>query len=301
MVQTADLFFNILPALLSRLACLRSVILLPALRVFSCNPPYHCTRMADFKHSKAFGQHFLKSTDTAAQIVGALEPLPGDMPVLEIGPGLGVLSNLLLAGARPVYFSEIDTRIIAFLRGQLHVADDHILQGDFLKMDLRAVFSGPFAVIGNFPYNISSQILFTVLDHRDQVPLVVGMFQREMAQRVVAGHGNKDYGILSVLVQAYYQTEYLFELPPDAFDPPPKVHSAVIRLRRRAEDPPVSYSSLRMVVKAAFNQRRKTLSNALGGVSGAREALSALAFSGKRAEALSVQDFIALTQAIQLK
>lgn len=254
--------------------------------------------MADFKHSKAFGQHFLKSTDTAAQIVQALEPLPLDMPVLEIGPGLGVLSTLLLAGNRPIYFSEIDTRIIAFLRERLHVADNHILKGDFLRYDLRSVFSGPFAVIGNFPYNISSQILFTVIDHRDQVPVVVGMFQREMAQRVVAGHGNKDYGIISVLVQAYYTTEYLIELPPDAFDPPPKVHSAVIRLRRKSEDPAVRYGQLRTVVKAAFNQRRKTLSNALGGVSGAREALQVLQFSGRRAEELSVEDFISLTQAL---
>lgn len=251
-----------------------------------------------FKHNKAFGQHFLKSPETALRIVEALQPLDPSVPVLEIGPGLGVLSKLLLAGEHPVYFSEIDRRIIEFLKSELGVKPERILEGDFIRYHLDEVFPGPFAIIGNFPYNISSQILFKVLDTHARVPVLVGMFQREMAQRVVADHGNKEYGILSVLVQAYFDTEYLFELPPDAFDPPPKVHSAVIRLRMKAEQPDIAYSTLKMLVKAAFNQRRKTLSNALSGVQGAKTALIALNFAGKRAEALSVSDFILLARTI---
>lgn len=254
--------------------------------------------MSDFKHNKAFGQHFLKSSETAAEIVQALQPLASDIPVLEIGPGLGVLSKILLAGNNPVFFSEIDRRIIQFLQEDLRVPQAHILAGDFLQMDLTKSFQQPFAIIGNFPYNISSQILFTVLDHMQLVPIVVGMFQKEMAMRVVADHGNKDYGILSVLVQAYYRTSYIFELPPDAFDPPPKVHSAVIKLERIYTTPDALYPKLRTVVKMAFNQRRKTLSNALSGMQGARELLAAKQLSGKRAEELSVAQFIDFTQSL---
>lgn len=258
--------------------------------------------MDDFKHNKAFGQHFLKSKDTASRIVHALQPIPGDMPILEIGPGLGVLSAFLLAEKNPIFFSEIDRRIIHFLQEELHVPESHIVQGDFLHADLSKFFDKPFAVIGNFPYNISSQILFTVLDYKHLIPTVVGMFQREMAQRVVAHHGNKDYGILSVLVQAYYRTEYLFELPPEAFDPPPKVHSAVIKLERIFTTSDTLYPQLRTVVKTAFNQRRKTLSNALGGIPGAREVLAQKLLSGKRAEELSVDQFIDFTENLyQLK
>lgn len=255
--------------------------------------------MADFRHNKAFGQHFLKSRDTAQQIVSALEPLPPQMPILEIGPGLGVLSKILLALDHPIFFSEIDRRIIDFLKNELQVSEHNILSGDFLRADLSQVFSEPFAVIGNFPYNISSQIVFTVLDHKERVPVLVGMFQREMAQRVVASHGNKDYGILSVLTQAYYNCTSLFELAPEAFDPPPKVHSAVIKLERIHTTPDTLYPKLRTVVKAAFNQRRKTLSNALSGLSGAREVLQACNFAGKRAEQLSVQEFIDFTQQLE--
>lgn len=258
--------------------------------------------MGDFKHNKAFGQHFLKSNETAARIVQSLQPISDDIPILEIGPGLGVLSSILLAGKNPVFFSEIDRRIIQFLQEELRVPQSHILQGDFLNADLTTWFQNPFVIIGNFPYNISSQIVFAVLEHKQLVPTVVGMFQREMALRVVANHGNKDYGILSVLTQAYFRTTYLFELPPEAFDPPPKVHSAVIKLERIHTTPDHIYPYLRTVVKTAFNQRRKTLSNALSGINGAKAVLAEKSISGKRAEELSVAQFIELTETLfQLK
>ncbi len=233
------------------------------------------------------------------QIVQALKPWPADAPVLEIGPGLGILSRHLLQSYSQVYFSEIDTRIIQFLQDDLKVSEAQILAGDFLRADISGKFNNPLAVIGNFPYNISSQILFKVLDHKEQIPVVVGMFQREMADRVVAVNGNKDYGIVSVLIQAYYDTSTVMHLPPEAFDPPPKVHSAVIKLVRKENPPDIAFNKLKMVVKTAFNQRRKTLSNAMSGVAGAKDALTALNFAGLRAEALSVADFITLTQRIQ--
>ncbi|HMZ88271.1 MAG TPA: 16S rRNA (adenine(1518)-N(6)/adenine(1519)-N(6))-dimethyltransferase RsmA [Chitinophagales bacterium] len=252
-----------------------------------------------FQHNKSFGQHFLKQPETAGRIVEALSPLPEQIPILEIGPGLGILTKFLLQTEHPIYCSEIDHRIIAFLKEKLLMPSDHILEGDFLRLDIRKYFQQPLAVIGNFPYNISSQILFAVLDVMELVPVVVGMFQREMAQRVTADHGNKDYGIISVLIQTWYDTEYLFELPPDAFDPPPKVHSAVIKLRRKQVAPDVDPKALKNVVKTAFNQRRKKLSNALSGIPNAVPVLHQLNFAGKRAEELSVSEFLTLTKAIQ--
>lgn len=269
------------------------------LPVYALIIDYHCTHMSGFRHNKALGQHFLKSKETALEIVQALQPWPKEAPVLEIGPGLGILSRHLLQQYSEVYFSEIDTRIIQFLQDELKVSETHILAGDFLRADIAGKFNTPLAIIGNFPYNISSQILFKVLDHKEQIPVVVGMFQREMADRVVATHGNKDYGIVSVLIQAYYHTSTVMQLPPEAFDPPPKVHSAVIKLMRKENAPDIAFNKLKMVVKTAFNQRRKTLSNAMSGVAGAKDALTALNFAGLRAEALSVEDFITLTQRIQ--
>lgn len=251
-----------------------------------------------FRHLKAFGQHFLKSDAVAAEIVAALETGEPVSSILEIGPGLGILSRHLLKKKETIYFSEIDRRIITFLKEELQVPEAHILEGDFLRTHPEIIIPGNFAVIGNFPYNISSQIIFRVLEMKEHVPTVVGMFQKEMARRVTATHGNKEYGVVSVLTQAYYQTEYLMELSPDAFDPPPKVDSAVIRLQRRKAEPACSEKMLRQVVKAGFNQRRKKLSNALSGVQGALEPLRLLNFADKRAEQLSVEEFIELTTAI---
>lgn len=256
--------------------------------------------MRRFEHKKALGQHFLKSTDTAERIVALL----GDVQhkkVLEIGPGLGILTRHLKQTGADLYCSELDERIIELLRSDLHIASDHIITGDFLKADLHVFAADDLHIIGNFPYHISSQILFTVLDHKEGIPVVVGMFQQEMAERVCAVHGNKEYGVITVLVQAYYDTELVFTLPPDAFDPPPAVHSAVIRLIRKKEVPSCSMRMLRTVVKSAFNQRRKQLHNALKPVAGAGEILSAMGWSDKRPEQLSVENFIYLATALEEK
>lgn len=253
-----------------------------------------------FKHIKALGQHFLRSNETALQIVEALQPLTLADNIVEIGPGLGVLTqHLKKIPGKTLFLSEIDRRIIEMLKNEEHFPANQILEGDFLKAKLELILPGPFLLIGNFPYNISSQILFKMLDHLDMVPLMVGMFQKEMALRVVAKHGNKDYGVITVLVQLYYDCEYLFELQPDAFDPPPKVNSAVIRLIRKTT--PINFDPklIKILVKAGFNQRRKKLSNALSSVPGAKEAASMLGFADKRAEQLSVADFILLSNTLQ--
>ena len=253
-----------------------------------------------FRHIKAFGQHFLRNEETALQIVQALQPFSLADNILEIGPGLGVLTqHLKKITDKELYVSELDNRIIALLKSEGQFDDEHILEGDFLKSSPEKHIKGPFLLIGNFPYNISSQILFKMLDHLELVPLMVGMFQKEMALRVVAGHGNKDYGVISVLIQVYYDCEYLFELPPEAFDPPPKVHSAVIRLTRKPNPEKFNPTLLKQVVKAGFNQRRKKLSNSLSPVQGAKEAAIRLNFADLRAEQLSVSDFILLSNAIE--
>ncbi len=249
-----------------------------------------------FHHKKSLGQHFLKSEATALEIVQALKPENDTIPILEIGPGLGILSKHLLQLPNPIFFSELDTRVISFLEDELKIDPSYIIYGDFLKLDLSRYFSGEFLVIGNFPYNISSQILFKILDFKEQVPVLTGMFQKEMAKRVVAKHGNKEYGVITVIVQAYYDCTYLFELPPTAFDPPPKVNSAVIRLSRKATALNCDEKLFKQIVKAGFNQRRKKLSNALSGIPGSKEKLIALNFADKRAEQLSVEDFIELTK-----
>lgn len=253
-----------------------------------------------FQHNKAFGQHFLRSNDTALQIVEALQPLHLAKNILEIGPGLGVLTQYLKKiPEKKLFVSEVDRRIIDMLKTEQQFPESQILEGDFLKLNLKSLVGEPFLLIGNFPYNISSQILFKMLDNLELVPLMVGMFQKEMALRVVAKHGNKDYGVISVLVQVYYDCEYLFELEPIAFDPPPKVHSAVIRLTKKSDPGQFNPVLLKSVVKAGFNQRRKKLSNALSPVHGAKEAAIRLNFADKRAEQLSVQDFILLSNSIE--
>lgn len=253
-----------------------------------------------FAHKKSLGQHFLKSQAVAAQISDFLQPLTQDMSVLEIGPGAGILTSQLkpLFG-RNLYVSELDPRAIEIIKVHPGMDEDRILIGDFLKLNLGQVFTGNFVLIGNFPYNISSQIVFRMLEFHERIPLMVGMFQREMAKRICAEPGSKDYGVITVCAALYYDSEYLLELPPDAFDPPPKVHSAVIRMRHRNElTIGFSEKGFRNVVKTAFQQRRKKVSNALKSLPGGVEALEKLGLSHLRAEDISKNQYIELAKII---
>lgn len=247
----------------------------------------------EVRAKKFLGQHFLKDENIAQQIA---ESLTGITPhVLEIGPGMGVMTKYLLANTQLDFHAiEIDRESVDYLHG--HFPSLHVVYGDFLKLDLAELFSEPFAVIGNFPYNISSQILFKVYDNRNQIPEVVGMFQKEVAERVAAKPGSKTYGILSVLLTAFYDIEYLFTVHEHVFNPPPKVKSAVIRMRRnevKALD--CDEKLFAKVVKTGFNQRRKTLRNALKSLALPLDSLpeSLLAM---RAEQLSVEQFVKITQ-----
>ncbi len=250
---------------------------------------------------KFLGQHFLKDANVARKIVDAL--LLNDhppAPVLEVGPGTGVLTRLLVLKENiDLQLVEIDFESVAYLRKEFPELSDRILEGDFLKMDLNKIFEGPFSIIGNFPYNISSQILFRVLEARDQVDQVVCMLQKEVADRICSIHGNKVYGILSVLLQAFYDIEYLFKVPPGVFIPPPKVMSAVIRLKRNDRKYLDCDEALfQHVVKQAFQKRRKTLRNALKHLN-LPGPVVAMDIMDKRPEQLSVEDFIFLIRSIQ--
>jgi len=255
--------------------------------------------MSSVRAKKHLGQHFLTDKHAAARIVGALRPQLGYRTVLEVGPGMGVLSDILLRqDAYQTWLIDVDAESIAYLKQQYPQLGPRLIQGDFLKLDFSAHFNDGLAVIGNFPYNISSQILFKVLDERHRVREVVGMFQKEVAERCVAPPGGKEYGILSVLIQAYYQAEYLFTVKAGAFNPPPKVLSGVIRLTRNAtEELDCDETLFTRVVKAAFNQRRKTLRNALAAVV-PKDRMGDNPLYDLRAERLSVADFISLTNEI---
>ena len=249
----------------------------------------------EVRAKKFLGQHFLKDENIARQIA---ESLTGITPhVLEIGPGMGVLTKYLYN--RPdidFHAIEIDRESVSYLHQ--HYPSLHVIEGDFLVLDPGTLFSEPFAVIGNFPYNISSQILFKVFDNRSRVPELVGMFQKEVAERVAAKPGSKTYGILSVLLSAYYDIEYLFTVPEHVFNPPPKVKSAVIRLRRNSVTTLECDENLFVkVVKIGFNQRRKTLRNALRQLNMPLDNIPDRLLS-LRAEQLSVDDFITLTKSL---
>jgi 16S rRNA (adenine1518-N6/adenine1519-N6)-dimethyltransferase len=247
-------------------------------------------------HAKKFlGQHFLKDENIARQIADSLTATTPH--VLEIGPGMGVLTKYLYnKEGLDFHAIEIDRESVAYLHE--HYPTLHVIEGDFLALDLSTLFSDPFAVIGNFPYNISSQILFKVFDNRNCIPEVVGMFQKEVAERVAAKPGSKTYGILSVLLSAFYNIEYLFTVHENVFNPPPKVKSAVIRLRRNGVTSLECDETLFVkVVKIGFNQRRKTLRNALKQLSLPLNAVPAQLLS-LRAEQLSVNDFITLTKSL---
>lgn len=255
--------------------------------------------MSLVRAKKHLGQHFLTDKKIAAKIVDGLVHTDQYRQVLEVGPGMGILSDILLERENlETYMIDIDVESYHFLNDKYPQMGERLINGDFLAMDLRKVFSGKFAIIGNFPYNISSQILFKVLEHRENVVEMVGMFQKEVAERCASKSGTKDYGILSVLIQAYYNIDYLFTVKPGTFNPPPKVNSGVIRLSRNdRETLPCDEKLFWTVVKAGFNQRRKTLRNALSGVLPKVKMDDHIYFE-KRAEQLTVEDFIALTQLV---
>ena len=247
-------------------------------------------------HAKKFlGQHFLKDENIARQIADSLTATTPH--VLEIGPGMGVLTKYLYnKEGLDFHAIEIDRESVAYLHE--HYPTLHVIEGDFLALYLSTLFSEPFAVIGNFPYNISSQILFKVFDNRNCIPEVVGMFQKEVAERVAAKPGSKTYGILSVLLSAFYNIEFLFTVHEHVFNPPPKVKSAVIRLTRNDVTSLECDETLFVkVVKIGFNQRRKTLRNALKQLSLPLDAVPVQLLS-LRAEQLSVNDFITLTKSL---
>lgn len=244
---------------------------------------------------KSLGQHFLNDRNIAANIVTSLKNQ--EVPILEIGPGKGVLTRLLLECGMETRFVEIDTESAAYLDREFPAIRGRLILGDFLKLPFQDYFSTPFAIIGNFPYNISSQIFFRVLDHRDLIPEVVCMIQKEVAERIAAPPGSKTYGIMSVLLQAFYKIEYLFTVHEHVFTPPPKVKSAVIRLTR---DPSIQLDCdeklFRQVVKTSFNQRRKTLSNSLKSMLNGHKPEEPI-FT-QRPEQLSVQEFAQLTNLV---
>lgn len=251
---------------------------------------------------KQFGQHFLTDERIAEDIVNSLSPTPQYKIVLEVGPGMGVLTKYLIQkSAFETHVIDIDRDSIAYLKQHFPSLESRIIEGDFLALDLPSLFKNqPFAVIGNFPYNISTEILFTVLDHKNLVPEVVGMFQKEVAERIAAKPKNKTYGITSVLLQAFYDIEYLFTVHENVFNPPPKVKSAVIRLKRNAvQQLDCNEKLFKQLVKAGFNQRRKTLRNSIKAFR-LKPEFTEHPYLSKRAEELSVSDFVNLTNMIEI-
>ena len=254
--------------------------------------------MSKVRAKKHLGQHFLKDLGIARDIAHSLS-LNNYSKVLEVGPGMGVLTQFLIPLDTETFVIELDKESVSYLKKHYPELDNHIIAGDFLKLPLQEIFKEPIAIIGNFPYNISSQILFKAIDHKDLIPEIVGMFQKEVAERVVSPPGSKKYGIISVLLQCYYDVEYLFTVDETVFNPPPKVKSAVIRLRRNDRDKlECDEKKFVQVVKTAFGQRRKTLRNALKSLNLVDEN-TASQYLSLRAEQLSVEDFMNLTSCFE--
>lgn len=255
--------------------------------------------MEKVKAKKHLGQHFLKDEGIAKDIADTLN-LEGYQDVLEIGPGMGVLTKYLLDKPVNTYVIEIDTESVTYLDENYPKLHGKIISKDFLKYNINEIFEGKqFAIIGNFPYNISTQIVFRALEYRNQIPEFAGMFQKEVAERICEKKGTKAYGILSVLVQAFYEAEYLFTVSEDVFIPPPKVKSGVLRLRRKEDFTlPCSEKLFFTVVKTGFQQRRKTLRNSLKTLN-LSDNLREDSIFDLRPEQLSVQDFIELTKKIE--
>ena len=256
--------------------------------------------MQPVKAKKHLGQHFLHDKKIAERIVNALPEEALENDLLEIGPGTGVLTDFILQKKTSGFVAlDVDEESVVYLKQHYPKHAEQFLFADFLNYDLNKIVKGNFNVIGNFPYNISTQIMFRVLEYRNQVDYVVGMFQREVAKRIAEKPGSKEYGILSVLLQAYYNIEYLFTVNEGVFSPPPKVKSGVIRLKRNQTKQLTCNEELFFkVVKTAFNQRRKTLRNALRIM--LTEELLTLEILNKRAEQLSVKDFEELTKTIEV-
>ncbi len=262
------------------------------------------------KPKKFLGQHFLTDLTIASRIADTVDACPG-LPILEVGPGMGVMTQYLVQKPRQVKVVEIDYESVAYLRRTYPELEDSIIEDDFLKMHLERTFGGsPFVLTGNYPYNISSQIFFKMLDYKELIPCCTGMIQKEVAERMAARPGSKTYGILSVLVQAWYDVEYLFTVEPCVFNPPPKVRSAIIRLtRNKTTELGCDEMLFKRLVKTTFNQRRKTLRNnikpLLSWLENEREEkpdFTPLLFDPimqKRPEQLSVEDFVGLTLRLQ--
>ncbi|GGZ37009.1 ribosomal RNA small subunit methyltransferase A [Echinicola pacifica] len=248
---------------------------------------------------KHLGQHFLTDLNIAEDIAKAVSGHRGVKQVLEIGPGMGVLTDFLLQQEWDLHLIDIDKESIVYLNKKYPLLKDKIISGDFLRYDFGEVFDTPFIIAGNFPYNISSQIFFKVLAEKDKVTEVVCMLQKEVAQRIASPHGNKSYGILSVFLQAYYDIEYLMTVPPTVFDPPPKVNSGVIRLKRNeVEKLDCNEKLFFRVVKQGFSTRRKTLRNALKSL-GLSDSMKEDPMLDLRAEQLDVASFVLLTNKLE--
>ena len=256
--------------------------------------------MKQVRPKKNLGQHFLVDLDIAKRIADTVDEPYADLPVLEVGPGMGVMTQFLVQKPRPLKVVEIDRESVAYLQNTLPSLD--IISGDFLRMDLHEVFDGQlFVLTGNYPYDISSQIFFKMLDNKDLIPCCTGMIQHEVAVRMAASPGNKQYGILSVLIQAWYDVEYLFTVEPDVFNPPPKVQSAVIRMTRNAvTDLGCDEQLFRRVVKATFNQRRKMLRVSLRQLLPKDSSLftSHASLLSLRPEQLTIPQFVELTNLV---
>lgn len=264
--------------------------------------------MMKVRPKKFLGQHFLTDLGIAQRIADTVDACP-DLPVLEVGPGMGVMTQFLIPKPRELKVVEIDFESVRYLRDHFPDLEDNIIEDDFLSMHLERTFQGsPFVLTGNYPYNISSQIFFKMLEYRQLIPCCTGMVQKEVAERIAARPGSKTYGILSVLIQAWYDVEYLFTVEPGVFNPPPKVRSAVIRLtRNQTQGLGCDEQLFRRVVKTTFNQRRKTLRNNIRPLltdgnfdQTAVDKLLAQPVFNMRPEQLSVADFVELTQQVSL-
>ena len=260
--------------------------------------------MKQVRPKKKLGQHFLTDLNVAKAIADTVDACP-ELPVLEVGPGMGVMTQYLVEKPRPLKVVEIDRESVAYLNENFPRLRDNIIGGDFLRMNLNEVFAGrQFVLTGNYPYDISSQIFFKMLDNKDLIPCCTGMIQREVAERIASKPGNKAYGILSVMIQAWYDVEYLFTVDEHVFNPPPKVKSAVIRMTRNGvDDLGCDWVLMRRVVKAVFNQRRKMLRVSLRQLFNAENMPPAEFFAAemmtKRPEQLSISQFVELTNLVQ--
>lgn len=252
------------------------------------------------KPKKFLGQHFLKDLSIAKDIADTVDECPG-LPILEVGPGMGVLTQFLMEKGREVKVVELDFESVAYLRENFPALEGNIIEDDFLKLKLEKLFDGrPFVLTGNYPYNISSQIFFKMLDYKDLIPCCTGMIQKEVAERIAAGPDSKTYGILSILIQAWYKVEYLFTVHEHVFNPPPKVKSAVIRMtRNETKELGCNERLFKLIVKTTFNQRRKTLRNSISSILEKGNPLSNDPVFNKRPEQLSVQEFFELTNRVE--